>query len=58
MSQSEQLVCSICGEPFQNDDVVVKYRSWPEAEKLCHVACAMTLAKKNEASHRPHIGSD
>jgi hypothetical protein len=45
MPGSEHLICSICGQLFRDEDTVVKYRAWPQLEKLCHVTCAMALAK-------------
>jgi hypothetical protein len=41
----DEPLCAICGQAFRNGETVVKYRTWPPAEKLCHVVCAIALSK-------------
>ena len=48
VEQPAKPTCSICGELFREGETVVKYRTWPQLEKLCHVACAIALTKEAE----------
>jgi hypothetical protein len=56
MPDSEQPTCSICGQPFRDDEIAVKYRTWPQLEQLCHVTCVMALAKTEQAKTVPETG--
>ena len=44
MSSIGQMMCSVCGEPFQKGNVVVTFRVWPNEEKVGHAACVISLS--------------
>jgi hypothetical protein len=44
MSSIGQMMCSVCGEPFEKGDVIVTFRVWPEHERVGHAACVVSLS--------------
>ncbi len=44
MSDQPQTTCALCEEPFQEGEVVVTFRVWPDGEKPGHLDCLLEAA--------------
>jgi hypothetical protein len=48
MTETQQTTCPLCDEPFQEGQVVISFRIWPDAEQLGHVDCIMEAIALDE----------
>jgi hypothetical protein len=44
MSTADQTSCAICEEKFEDDDIVIAYRIWPQSELLGHMGCVASIS--------------
>jgi hypothetical protein len=49
MSAAGQMICPICGEHFQMDDIVLTYRIWPGHEQVGHADCIVSLCVESQS---------
>ena len=40
--------CAICGEQFQEGEIVTSFRQWPAEERPCHIDCLIGLISDDE----------
>jgi hypothetical protein len=44
MSASGQTTCPICDEAFEEGDIVIAFRQWPQADTLGHAGCVAAIS--------------
>ncbi|HTT85465.1 MAG TPA: hypothetical protein VMF67_18455 [Rhizomicrobium sp.] len=48
MSEHGQTACPICEEEFEEGDIVIAYRPWPQDEVLGHAGCVAAISLDEE----------
>jgi hypothetical protein len=45
---NEQNSCAICGEEFQDGEIVTSYRQWPGEAQQGHIDCLLNILSEEE----------
>ncbi|HEX3663826.1 MAG TPA: hypothetical protein VHU23_01145 [Rhizomicrobium sp.] len=48
MSAVIHTTCPICTEDFEEGDIVITFRSWPQSELLGHAGCVASISMYDE----------
>ncbi len=45
MSATGQTTCPICTEDFEDGEIVIAFRTWPQNEVLGHAGCVASISE-------------